>query len=173
MIVAIGTKNPAKVHAVQDSLIREGHTFISVKAKSGVSGQPFSDNETLEGARNRAKHALAMTGADLAFGLEGGVQETESGLLLCNWGVLSHKEGAEWIASGAKFPLPEQVANRLRQGDELGTVMADVTGDIHTRKKEGAIGIYTGGWVSRKELFAHIVRLLYGQYVTSLVQARH
>ncbi|KHF39669.1 DUF84 family protein [Halalkalibacter okhensis] len=173
MIIAIGTKNPAKVHAVQDSLIREGHTFVCVKAKSGVSPQPFSDLETLEGAKNRARHALAMTDADLAFGLEGGVQETDSGLLLCNWGVLVHKDGAEWIASGAKFPLPDQVAKRLRQGEELGTVMAEVTGDIDTRKKEGAIGIYTGGWVSRKELFAHLVKLLYGQYISSLDQLQH
>ncbi|MDT8859351.1 DUF84 family protein [Alkalihalobacillus sp. MEB130] len=173
MRVAIGTKNPAKVHAVQDTLIREGHSFVSVSVESGVSPQPFSDMETLEGAKNRAKKALAITDADLSFGLEGGVQESETGLLLCNWGVLLHKDGGEWLASGAKFPLPSYVADRLRQGEELGVVMADVTGNLDIRKKEGAIGIYTGGWVSRKELFAHLVRLLYGQYISSLEPFSH
>ncbi|GAE25798.1 inosine/xanthosine triphosphatase [Halalkalibacter wakoensis JCM 9140] len=173
MLVAIGTRNPAKVHAVQDTLIREKLTFISVKTDSGVSDQPFSDEETLQGARNRAKSALALTNADLSFGLEGGVHETESGLMLCNWGVLVHADGAEWVASGAKFPLPLEISDRLRKGEELGVVMADVTGDLNTRKREGAIGIYTNGWVNRKDLFAHIVKLLYGQYRSSLGDMSH
>jgi inosine/xanthosine triphosphatase len=173
MIVAIGTKNPAKVHAVQDTLIREKFTIVSVKVDSGVSAQPFTDDETLEGARTRAKSALTTTKATLSFGLEGGVQETKSGLLLCNWGVLVHADGGEWIASGAKFPLPLQVAERLRAGEELGDVMASITGDVHTRKKEGAIGIYTADWVTRKELFSHIVKLLYGQYLSTKNSLQH
>ncbi|MFC0473212.1 DUF84 family protein [Halalkalibacter kiskunsagensis] len=173
MLVAIGTKNPAKVHAVQDTLIRERHTIESVKVDSGVSPQPFSDEETLEGARTRANSALITTGATLSFGLEGGVQETKSGLLLCNWGVLVHAGGGEWIASGAKFPLPLQVAQRLREGEELGDVMTDITGDVHTRKKEGAIGFFTADWVSRKELFSHIVKLLYGQYLSTKNHIQH
>ena len=88
-------KNPAKVHAVQDTLIRERLTFVPVKVDSGVAAQPFSDEETLIGATNPAERALAITKASLAFRLEGGVQETKSGLMLCNWGVLAHQDGGD------------------------------------------------------------------------------
>jgi inosine/xanthosine triphosphatase len=173
MIVAIGTKNPAKVHAVQDTLIRERLTFVSVKVDSGVADQPFSDEETLQGALNRAKGALTIANASLAFGLEGGVQETPQGLMLCNWGALIHGDGGEWIAGGAKVPLPEMIVKRLYAGEELATIMADVTGQANVRKKEGAMGVYTAGWVSRKELFSHLVKLLYGQYIASRGEIQH
>ncbi|GAE34188.1 DUF84 family protein [Halalkalibacter akibai] len=173
MLVAIGTKNPAKIHAVQDCLIREKLFFISVKVESGVSAQPFSDEETVLGASNRAKAALEVTNATLAFGLEGGVQETKDGLMLCNWGVLMHVDGGKWIAGGARLPLPEMVVKKLYEGFELADIMASLTGKMDVRKKEGAMGIYTAGWVSRKELFAHIVRLLYGQYSASKANSHH
>lgn len=173
MKVAVGTKNPAKVHAVQDTLIRERVTIVSIKVESNVSDQPFSDEETMTGALNRAKAALKETGATLGFGLEGGVVETEAGLMICNWGALCHADGREWVAGGARFPLPVHVAERLQSGEELGDVMASLTGDEETRKKEGAVGVYTAGWVSRKEMFAHLVKLLYGQYLTSFEQIKH
>ena len=77
MIVAIGTKNPAKFHAVQDTLIRERLTFVPVKVDSGVADQPFSDEETLTGATNRAEGALVITNATLAFGLRGSTRNKE------------------------------------------------------------------------------------------------
>ncbi len=173
MKVAVGTKNPAKVHAVQDTLIHERLTIVSVKVESDVSDQPFSDHETMTGALNRAKAALKETDSTLAFGLEGGVVETEAGLMLCNWGALFHVDGMQWVAGGARFLLPVEVAERLRNGEELGTIMASLTGDDGVRKKEGAVGVYTAGWVNRKEMFAHVVKLLYGQYLVSMEQMKH
>ncbi|MFC0562017.1 DUF84 family protein [Halalkalibacter alkalisediminis] len=173
MIVAIGTKNPAKVHAVQDTLIRERLTFVPVKIDSGVADQPFSDEETLAGAKNRAEGALVITNATLAFGLEGGVQETKSGLMLCNWGVLAHQDGGKWYAGGAKLPLPDLVVKRLYAGEELADIMASLTGQADIRKKEGAMGIYTAGWVTRKALFSHLVKLLYGQFIASRGDVQH
>lgn len=173
MKVAIGTKNPAKVHAVQDTLIHERLTVVSVTVESGVSDQPFSDHETMLGALNRAKAALEITDSTLGFGLEGGVVETEVGLMLCNWGALYHTDGRQWVAGGARFPLPDDVAERLKKGEELGDIMTSVTGDKGVRQKEGAVGIYTAGLVSRKEMFAHLVKLLYGQYLASDEQLKH
>ncbi|MCK0471278.1 DUF84 family protein [Halalkalibacter sp. APA_J-10(15)] len=168
MIVAIGSKNPAKVHAVQATLIQEEIRFIPIAAKSSVDSQPFSDEETILGARNRAKDALLqLSTSTMAFGLEGGVIETRFGLMLCNWGVLLHQDGREWIAGGARIPLPEDISNQLRTGQELGNVMAEYVGDREVRKKQGAIGVFSHGFVDRKEMFSHIVKLLYGQYLLS------
>ncbi|MCM3714982.1 DUF84 family protein [Halalkalibacter oceani] len=173
MKVAVGTKNPAKVHAVKDTLIRETIHIASVDVPSNVASQPFSDEETMTGALNRAKAAAEQTGAVLGFGLEGGVVRTVAGLMLCNWGALYHEDGRHWIAGGARLPLPDEVAKRLEQGEELGIIMSSITGDEAVRKKEGAIGIYTSGLVSRKEMFSQIVKLLYGQYLASTTQLKH
>ncbi|NEU29984.1 DUF84 family protein [bacterium LRH843] len=164
MKVAIGTKNPAKVQAVKGTLIREKLRIVSVKVESGVQPQPFSDEETMNGALNRAKAALQIENADLGIGLEGGVVETTVGLMLCNWGAICHKDGRQWLAGGARIPLPAYIAECIQAGEELGAVMERVSGDQEIRKKQGAMGVYTAGWVNRKELFSHIVKLLYGQY---------
>ncbi|WEG16275.1 DUF84 family protein [Alkalihalophilus pseudofirmus] len=164
MKLAIGTKNPAKVHAVMDTLIREPLEFISIDAPSGVSAQPFSEEETLEGAINRAKFALSEAGSKIAVGLEGGVCETPNGIMLCNWGALTDHLGGVWIASGAKIPLPSNVERKLKEGYELGVIMSELMQDPHIRHKEGAVGVFTSGMLTRKEMFSHIVRLLYGQY---------
>lgn len=169
MRFAIGTKNPAKVHAVQDSLIREGLTFVTVDVDSGVSPQPFSDEETILGAKNRALAALTKTNSTLAIGLEGGVHETGNGLMLCNWGVLVHEHGQQWIAGGARIPLPDEVSKLLYEGQELGPIMAQYTGQNDVRKKQGAIGVFSYGYVSRKDMFSHVVRLLYGQYKATII----
>ncbi|WP_321175620.1 DUF84 family protein [Alkalihalobacillus trypoxylicola] len=171
--MAIGTKNPAKVHAIQELFIKDKVIIESVEVESGVSAQPFSDEETAEGAVNRAKAALHQTKAQLAFGLEGGVTETDGGLMLCNWGALVTEDEQVWLASGAKIALPFDLAEQLRRGLELGEVMGDYANDIDVSKKEGAIGILTGGRISRKKMFLHIAELLYGQYLFQHSQWKH
>ncbi|MDV2686403.1 DUF84 family protein [Alkalihalophilus lindianensis] len=164
MKVVIGTKNRAKIHAVMETLVREPFEFISVEAPSGVSAQPFSDEETMKGAINRAKYALTITDAKLAIGLEGGVSDTSTGLMLCNWGAMTSHSGQVWVASGAKIPLPLEVQAKLRDGQELGTIMGEMMKDHRIRHKEGAIGVLTSGRLTRKSMFSHIVQMLYGQY---------
>ncbi|WP_100373807.1 DUF84 family protein [Bacillus sp. FJAT-45037] len=173
MIIGIGTKNPAKVHAVIDTLIREPYEFISVDAPSGVASQPFSEEETMEGAMNRAKHTLSVTNANIAFGLEGGVVQTSAGLMLCNWGALVSDTDQIFVASGAKIPLPVDVEKDLKLGHELGDVMARLTENRDIRKKEGAIGIFTAERLTRKAMFSHIVQILYGQYEYACQHFKH
>lgn len=173
MIIAVGTKNPAKVNAVKDTLIRERASIIPVQVDSNVASQPFSDFETMTGALNRAQASLKVTDAVLGFGLEGGVIEESGGLMLCNWGALYHRNGWHWVAGGAKIPVPEEVAVRLQNGEELGAIMEDISGNERIRKTSGAIGWYTAGWVNRKDMFSHIVKLLYGQYIAQMNQLKH
>ncbi|WP_100405146.1 DUF84 family protein [Bacillus solitudinis] len=174
MKLAVGTKNPAKVHSVQEVFIREPYTIISVDVPSEVSNQPFSDEETMQGAINRAKASLEIvTDAYLGIGLEGGVTETSTGLMLCNWGALTNQSGTVWVAGGAKLPLPHDIEKDLLKGNELGDVMARYMKNKDSRKKEGAVGVLTDGMISRKDMFAHIVRILYGQFRYGTNTVRH
>ncbi|WP_053364381.1 DUF84 family protein [Bacillus sp. FJAT-27251] len=164
MIVAIGSENPAKISAVQQGFKEHQCIFIPVSVASGVSEQPFSDDETIRGAVNRAISAAAETGAHIGVGLEGGVQQTEHGLFLCNWGALASKDSSPIIAGGARIPLPGEIAERLMSGEELGPVMDDYARKQNVRKKEGAVGVFTNGKIDREEMFAHVMKLLVGQF---------
>jgi inosine/xanthosine triphosphatase len=164
MKVIIGSTNPAKVAAVKNAFTYTYSEYISLSISSGVSDQPFSDDETIKGAVNRAVGAMQQGNGDIGVGLEGGVQETELGLMICNWGALASSSMEPIIAGGARFLLPEEIAVRLRAGEELGPVMDDYAKKSNVRKNEGAVGIFTNNLMNRSEMFTHIMSLLIGQY---------
>jgi inosine/xanthosine triphosphatase len=165
MKIAVGTTNPAKLEAVK-KVFDVNTEIISGKVPSGVSEQPFSDEETIRGAINRAKAAQIEFSSDIAIGLEGGVTETPFGLMLCNWGALvsENEKVTPMIAGGARILLPEYISARLRNGEELGPVMDDFCNKNDIRSHEGAVGIFTNGRVKRDAMFKHVVELLKGQY---------
>lgn len=167
MYIGIGTKNKAKTAAVQNiaNAYFQDVQFEQFAAASNVSEQPFSMDETRQGAINRALHTLESTGADLNFGLEGGVQEIGNVMYCCNWGALALKDGTIISAAGAQFILPDEIAEELREGKELGPVMDAYTKQNDTRSHAGAVGVFTGGLIDRTEMFEHIVKLLVGQYL--------
>lgn len=167
MKIAIGTKNPAKVKAVQNrcNALLDMSEYIMLDVPSLVAAQPIGDTETLLGAKNRAAQACTEANGDLAFGLEGGVKELEGQLFMCNWGVLQTRSGQQYIAGGAQIPLPDEIANALRNGRELGPIMDAYTNQTGIRHHEGAIGVFSHGIVKRAEMFEHIVSLLVGQYL--------
>jgi inosine/xanthosine triphosphatase len=169
MRVAIGSKNQAKIHAVKNVFKDE---VISVNAQSGVNDQPMSDEETIKGAINRAIQAAEMGEAEIGIGLEGGVQQTPYGLVLCNWGALAAKGMDPIIAGGARIPLPEEIAVQLLNGAELGPVMEEYAKKQNVRKNEGAVGIFTNGQINRSEMFTHVMKLLAGQYEYQIRQGK-
>ncbi|KGR77664.1 DUF84 family protein [Ureibacillus sinduriensis] len=167
MLVAIGTNNKAKIAAIQNIVNQyfENVQYVQVAAASNVSEQPFSNEETRQGAINRAVNTLEEVKGDLNFGLEGGVHELDDFLYCTNWGALALKDGTVFSAAGAQFALPEVIAKELRAGKELGPVMDNYTKQRDTRLGSGAVGIFTAGLVDRTEMFEHIVKLLIGQYL--------
>ncbi|MBO9131234.1 DUF84 family protein [Bacillus sp. 165] len=164
MNIAVGSLNKTKVGAVAQAFIEKSVTIIPISVPSGVSAQPFSDEETMEGALNRANAALNETGADIGVGLEGGVVETAYGLFLCNWGALAVYNGVTVVAGGARIKLPDEFLTPLKEGAELSQVMDAYTKRNDIRSNEGAVGIFTSGYINREEMFTHVAKLLVGQY---------
>lgn len=167
MLVSIGTKNRAKSVAITNIVNNyfEHVEYIQMDVPSNVSEQPQTDEETRQGAINRAKNSLQQSGADLNFGLEGGVRIIDDTMYCCNWGALALKDGTVITAAGASFLLPERVASEIRSGKELGPVMDAFTNEKGIRHSKGAIGVFTTNLVDRTEMFEHIVKLLIGQYL--------
>ncbi len=158
---AVGSTNPAKVQAVTLALGRLAPACRVQAALVQVDAavQPFGDDETRRGAALRARAARALTQADVAFGLEGGVLLEGDQVWLVSWVVAVSREGRLGYASGLRMPLPPQIAPRLRAGQELGVIVDDLFGVHESKREAGAIGLLTDGFVSRTDAFADLVAM--------------
>lgn len=158
---AVGSTNPAKLEAVHRAMARlaPGCTVEGVVVPTGVSDQPFGDEETRSGAMRRAQAALEATGADVAFGLEGGVIFEGDAPWLVSWVAALAKDGRHGEASGLRMPLPPRATERLRTGVELGTIIDDLFSVTASKQQSGAVGLLTEGFVSRTEAFADLVAM--------------
>jgi len=161
MKITIGSLNPTKVDAVK-SVFRH-FEVIGKNVPSNVSNQPMTDQETMEGAINRANNAKREGNSEIGIGLEGGVIIENNRLFLCNWGALVY-ENETILASGAKILLPREFIIELKNGTELAEIMETYTNEKDIRSKEGAVGIFTNGQITRTQIFEHISKLLLGQY---------
>ncbi len=157
--IAVGSTNPVKVAAARAVLssLAPRATFESVDAKSGVPDQPWGDEETIRGARARARAAMEMTGADLAVGIEGGVTESGSGMRTCAWAAVLHRDGRSGVGGSLAMPLPEGVARMVRGGMELGDAMDHASGMHDTKRGHGAVGILTAGLIDRQRAYEMLV----------------
>lgn len=162
MNIIVGSQNPAKRKAVQ--AVFPEYQIDMADVPSLVSKQPFSDQETRKGAINRAHNCAKINAGSVGIGLEGGVMYVENQLYLCNWGALITKEKTVYTASGARIALPPDIRDRLKAGSELGDIMDEYADKQEVRKNEGAIGIFTNAYISRKVMFIHVVNMLRGQW---------
>ena len=156
MKIAVGSTNPVKVAAVREVVgqVWPEAEVCPLAVETGVSAMPLSDEETIAGARNRAYAALQACGADLGFGLEGGVHPHEAGLLLHGWVVVTDVNGREGVAGSGRLLLPPAIARRVLAGEELGPVMDELMGETDIKTKGGAVSVLTGGLIQRQQAFA-------------------
>lgn len=161
MRIAVGSLNPVKQRAAETVLrpLYPDATFHTIAAESGVSEQPWGDTETRAGAINRARAAQRIFNADLGLGFEGGVVDTELGLILCNWTAIVACDGRIGVGGGGGELLPETVAQVLRAGGELGPAMDALTGQTNIKQLEGSVGILTAGLVNRQMVYEMTLRL--------------
>lgn len=149
--ISIGSKNPIKIMAVENVIkkIWPDADVVAIDAPSSVREQPISDDEAIEGARNRAKLSLQKTGADLGIGLEGGVIDTKHGMFTSTWAVAVDKNGEVGLGCGGRLLLPEKIAAEVRNGKELGPVADEIFGGHNIKQKQGVVGVLTNNLISR------------------------
>jgi len=186
MRVAVGTENPVKVSATERALAgRIEGRVEAVDVDPGVPEQPRGHAQTIAGAQNRAEAALAF-GSDVDFGvgIEGGVAELRrasagdrgwaddvaviagsSDLYLVMWAAVA--DGTRTTrGAGPSIRLPEPVATRVRDGEELSPVLSDVLGAEDVGTTQGAIGLLTDGIVDREVALVQAVAAALGPFVT-------
>ena len=159
--IIVASQNPVKLEAVRVGFERvfpgEAFAIEGVTVPSGVGDQPMTDAKTLQGAHNRADNARQHTPqADFWVGIEGGSQDTDAQMLTFAWVVvLSPDRTGE--ARTATFPLPQEIADLVRQGKELGEADDIFFNRTNSKQKNGAIGILTGDAITRLDLYAPAV----------------
>lgn len=160
--IAVGSTNPTKTRAVETVLrtLYPNLELVSLEVPTGISAQPIGDAETRRGAYNRARTILELTDAEWGFGLEGGVVETEFGLMTNAWCVVVARDGRVGVGGSANMLLPESVAHRIiHDGHELGDAMDEYANTVDVKRGKGAIGILTGGLIDRQGAYEYIVKL--------------
>ena len=172
MKIFVGSANPVKVNAALAAAIE---TWPDVEAlgfnvESNVSAQPFSDEETKEGAINRAKAALAEGLKDyddecLGVGMEGGIVDLGEEMWSTVWAAVIDQDGNQALSAGARFKVPDSVAEKIRSGIEMGHAVAEIIGEENKNKikqEQGLIGILTDKFVDRTEEYQGIIKLALG-----------
>jgi inosine/xanthosine triphosphatase len=191
MRVGVGSTNPVKRAATESALAAVSDAAAAtdslaasadpttasasvdaVSVPSGVSEQPFGEDETVRGAENRAENALGAGDYDLGVGIEGGVAgiEAADGLYLIMWAAATDGERVG-RGAGPRLRLPESIAGRVRDGEELGPVMDDVLGMEDVAEKQGAAGALTGHAIDRESALRQAVAGALGPFVTELYES--
>jgi inosine/xanthosine triphosphatase len=167
MRVVVASTNPVKrraaVDAVRISLGQDDATVMTVDVDPGVPAQPYGDEETLKGARNRVEAARReVPDADLWVGLEGGVVDRSGCLEAMAWIVVDGiVDGAPRRGESrtATFTLPEEITALVRSGVELGEASDRVLGGTNTKQTTGTVGPLTGGVIDRVAYYSHAMVL--------------
>jgi len=171
--VGVGSTNPSKVESVRQAFQKLGYTDIelmSINVPSGVSEQPFSDEETIQGAMNRANAVMkSIPDLDFAVGLEGGVVETsvmeKTSIFLTNWGAVVDSKGNIGIGAGHRVQMPSMMAQELRKGRELGDVVDEWSQGSDIHKKQGAIGVLTNNLITRSDMFSDVIICAFARFL--------
>jgi inosine/xanthosine triphosphatase len=162
--IAVGSTNPLKIQSVKNAAGKVGIKVIGCSAASKVRIQPLTEEETREGAVNRAKDSLSQIEAELGIGLEAGVFFLNDQVYLCHWGALVDRNDRVFLTNGPIILLPSEYREKLLAGQSLEEIMHHSTGIENLGKKEGAIGIFTENRLNREQVLTDIVKVLLAQY---------
>jgi inosine/xanthosine triphosphatase len=185
--IAVGSLNPVKLRASTEGAQRvlanrasQSGGTVEVKSQgynvpSGVNDQPFGDDETLRGAKNRAVAAflahVTSTGGErplVSIGLEGGVDympaaaESETGATreLQTFAWIAVYDGKNFgVSRTGTLHLPPRISQLVLGGMELGAADDLVFGTANSKQSQGAVGALTRGLISRTDYYVPAVVL--------------
>lgn len=161
--VVIASKNPVKIQAVKNGFEKLFPTkefeFVGVSVSSGVPDQPFGNNETFIGVKNRVDNASGeVKEADFYVGIEGGIEHIEDEMEVFAW-VLIKSDRKYGKARTGTFFLPRQIVDLIKEGKELGEADDIVFKGNNSKQKNGTVGSLTGNVIDRTEYYTQTVIL--------------
>ena len=156
MKIGVGSTNQVKVNAVKEVAalydMFSGAEVVPVETSSGVSEQPLSITETIDGAKNRARAAYA--GNNFGIGIESGLIEvphTKTGMMdTCACAIFDGKE--YHIGLSPAFEYPIKVTQTVKdEGVDINEAFYKhkLTDNPKIGSADGAIGFLTKSRIKR------------------------
>jgi len=155
MIVAVGTKNPAKVKGVRLAFSRYFTNVIlhPVDSSPVARAQPLGLRQMSEGAVARAKFALSRAGGDFGVGVEAGIFKVWRLYFDHQQAAVVDGTGRVSLGHSAGYPLPHLAIDRMiEEGKELEEFAKELSGIDRIGDKGGLIHYLTKGKMSRASL---------------------
>ncbi len=153
--VAVGSTNKVKIDAVRNIFTQAFGLIevVSVEPEHSIGKQP-REKQTIEGAIQRAKNALAKTGADLGVGIEAGlfynsVLQKHLDIQYC---AIVDSAGKMTVGHGPGFEYPPEVIRAVLNGGTVGDTMSQITEIEKIGHKQGSIGYLSDGLIDRTSL---------------------
>lgn len=174
----VASSNPVKINAVKLAVAEKfpNATVQGLEVPSDVAAQPLSDEETKQGAVNRARNLrqllldtkkIRVDEEVLCLGLEGGVFAPQPAqkppqLWSTVWVTALDQSDQLYLSNGARFPLPEFLSEMLLAGQEMGPGLGKLVGEENLRQKAGMIGYLTKNFTNRTDEYACIAKVTIG-----------
>jgi inosine/xanthosine triphosphatase len=162
MRIIVGTKNQKKIDVVlavfKDIL---GVTEIDVEKHDATSGVPEAphDEETYQGALNRAHECFTIGSANYYVGIESGLVKRYGNMFEEAWAVIIAHDGVTRIGYSSGLLLPPVVAERMEKGEKHNDIMAEFDKILQLPDdNRDTWSRYTGGAISRKVSLEESIR---------------
>ena len=155
MIIAMGTKNPAKIEGIKRAFARYYADFElrPVDSSKVAKAQPKGLEEMTAGAAARAKYALSVAGGDFGVGVEAGIFTIGDVYFDNQIGAVADESGKISLGHSAGYMLPRSAMEKLfEDGRELERWAEEVSGIHEVGDKGGLISFLTKGVVTRADL---------------------
>lgn len=155
MIVALGTKNPAKVEGIRRAFSKyfPDVELRTVDSSSVAKAQPRGLEEMTSGAAARARFALSKAGGDFGVGVEAGIFTIGELYFDDQQAAIVDSSGKVSFGHSAGYMLPKDEMERMfSQGKELERWAEALSGIREVGDKGGLISHLTRGKMTRTDL---------------------
>ena len=155
MIIAVGTRNPAKLEGVRRAF-EQYYPKVELRpvdTSEVARPQPIGLEEMVEGAIARAKHALSKAGGDFGVGVEAGIFLIGDAYFDHQQAAVVDSLGRVTLGHSAGYPLPRDAMERMiEEGKELEQFAEGISGIGQIGDKGGLIHHLTKGKMTRADL---------------------
>ena len=170
-VVAAST-NPPKIKAISlafdDVYGHDQYRIVGIAVDSAVPEQPIVIHDRRTGSRHRVMCARQVClEAEFWVGVEAGIEEN----MTCAWMTIEnhHMRGESRSAS---LMLPESVLQGIAEGKAVGSEMTAITGPNDIGRREGAIGGFTTGVLTRTSVYHQALVLALVPFHNEIFQKR-
>ena len=155
--VAVGSKNPSKVRAVEVAfrLIGIRVRVVPLEPPRGLPPEPVGIDEILNGAVERANYALSnVPNAEFGVGIEAGLLRLGrvNSYIDLTMAAVVDRRGIATIGLSPGFMVPSKFVSEVLSGKELSEVAERYYKIPGVGKVYGLIGILTRRFIERLDL---------------------